>query len=141
MRWFICAALCLAWPIAAESWREIEPSLQKIERGLLLIDSSTTGISDYFASERLRLQSDEASLIAKQASLQAESERLAMENDSLVKRGLALTSRETGLEKRGQSLDERAARIDRVAWMLRAAPWVAGGVFAAGVVVGALSSR
>lgn len=136
MRWCICVALLLAWPTRAAELSEIVPPLQTIERGLSLIDSSTTGISDYFESERSRLNSERSSLDAERLSLRQESERLARENDSLLARGLALTSRETALDKRGKSLDDREARIERVERIVKAAPWVALLVFAGGAVVG-----
>lgn len=137
MRWCICVALLLAWPTRAAELSEIVPPLQTIERGLSLIDSSTTGISDYFESERSRLNSERSSLDAERLSLRQESERLARENDSLLARGLALTSRETALDKRGKSLDAREARVARTEQVLKYAPWVALGVFAAGAVLGA----
>jgi chromosome segregation ATPase len=129
--------LCLlAWTLRGQDLPSIEPSLQKIERGLSLIDSSTTGISDYFESERLRLLSDKTFLESERESLKTESERLQSERDSLLKRGLALASRETALEKRGQSLDEREKRLERVGWMLKTAPYVAVGLIVVGVVIG-----
>lgn len=143
MRWCICAALLLAWPIAADSLSEIEPHLKRIDEGLTLTEQSTSGISDYFKSERQRLESERRDLqierddlMRERQALSQESERLARESDSLRERELALLSRERALLERGRLLDEREKRIERAERLTRAAPWVLLGALAGGFALG-----
>jgi ElaB/YqjD/DUF883 family membrane-anchored ribosome-binding protein len=133
---YLCVALLLAWPSHATDWSEIESALLDEQRAWTLASESSTGLTDYFASERLRLTSEREGLAREKASLETERLQWQQERDALETLRRQLVSDRKQIAEDSTRLDAREKQIERVGWMLRAAPWVAVGVFAAGVVVG-----
>lgn len=123
MRWCVGGLLCLlALQSPAQDWSEIERSLQKIEQGLSLAESSSSGLRDYFESEKARLTKEQQDLSDEKASLESESARLQQERNDLAAWQQDLRLQETALQKRWQSLDGREARAARLEWALKIAP-------------------
>ena len=133
MRWCIFAALLLAWPLTAQSLDEIEKALLDEQKAWTLAAESSTGLTDYFASERQRLSSERSALESERLSLTTENERLAQEKSALEGLRLQLRSDRRQISEDSKRLDEREKRISL---LRRVAPWAAAVVFGAGLVAG-----
>ena len=141
MRAFICVLLLVAWPSLALDWTPIEQALLDEQKAWMLASDSSTALTGYFKDEAVRLTAEKTAFEGEKRDFQDERTRFAEEKSAheTLRRQLSLDRQQIGEDSK--RLDERVAALERAEWIRRATPWVAAGVFAAGMLTGALLTR
>lgn len=136
MRWFVCAALCLASLSHALELSETEKALLEESRLWQIVSENSMGLTSYFEEERQRLSSERSALESERQSLTTESERLQQEKSAIERLRTQLDSDRKQIAEDLKSIAEREKRAARVEKLVKAAPYVAVLVFVAGAVAG-----
>lgn len=137
MVWRITLVLfCLSWGSHAQDLTAIELALLDESRAWTLAAESSTGLTDYFTHERERLTTERADLAQERASFDSERARFQRERAVYATLRAQLSSDRQQTDEDSTRLDARAKRLARVEWTMKAAPFVAGGLFAAGLLTG-----
>jgi ElaB/YqjD/DUF883 family membrane-anchored ribosome-binding protein len=148
MRWCICAALCLASLSHGLELSETEKALLDERRFWLIVNENSPGLTAFFETEKAQLIDERTALQQERSALRQEKSDFQIEKDGLrqERNVLDLLHSQVNSERKqiaedSKSIDVREKRVARVEAALKVAPWVAVGVFAAGVVVGVVSSK
>ena len=137
-------ALCLlAWPMHGQPSSRIETLLLQTDEHLIATElllsrtgSSLDVIDSIWTEREASLQQTETRLDERESGLLSKESNLESRETQLKQRDARLRQREQAIEKRSSSIDAREVRVQRTEKLLKAAPWVAGGLFVLGVVTG-----
>jgi ElaB/YqjD/DUF883 family membrane-anchored ribosome-binding protein len=145
---FICAALLLGSLSHGQELSGTEKALLEEQRLWMIVNENSPGVVNFFSEEGKRLIDERAALQLEKSAFAQEKQDLTTERQNFAKEkaGLELSKQQVSsdrkqIEEDSKSIDAREQRVARVEAIMKAAPWVAVGVFAAGVVVGILSSQ